>query len=154
MTKKQFLYSFLTIAMMVFIFVQSSLPADLSSAESSFAAKAIASLFHLDWDTAQFVVRKTAHFLEYLVLGILLFLSNSEWLSSRMSTLKPAAAWAFVLALAIGIAYAVSDEFHQRFALGRSCEARDVLIDAAGVLTGTVILTIFHFSRKNRSKNA
>ncbi|MBQ1935757.1 MAG: VanZ family protein, partial [Clostridia bacterium] len=30
--------------------------------------------------------------------------------------------------------YAVTDEIHQHFVEGRSCELRDVLIDAAGAL--------------------
>jgi len=35
------------------------------------------------------------------------------------------------------MAYAVSDELHQWFVEGRSCELRDVGIDTMGVILGT-----------------
>jgi len=41
---------------------------------------------------------------------------------------------------AAGVLYAVTDEIHQSFVPGRSCELRDVLIDSVGVLTGVTIL--------------
>ncbi len=42
-----------------------------------------------------------------------------------------------------GTLYAVTDEIHQLFIQGRSCEFRDVCIDSLGVLTGIIVaLTI------------
>ncbi|MEX2210401.1 MAG: VanZ family protein [Gaiellaceae bacterium] len=70
------------------------------------------------WDL---VLRKLAHFAEYAVLGFLLV---------RASAALPA--------FALGVLYAVSDEFHQSFVAGREGAARDVAIDAAGVLAGLV----------------
>ena len=41
-----------------------------------------------------------------------------------------------------GICYAITDEFHQYFVDGRSCEIRDVCIDAAGIITGIIIMIL------------
>ena len=69
------------------------------------------------WDT---LLRKTAHVLEFALLGALLL----------RATRRP---WP---ALALGVAYAASDEVHQHFVAGRHASARDVLIDSAGVVLG------------------
>ena len=85
-------------------------------------------------------VRKTAHFLEYAVLGVLLaggFL-QPECGRDRIR-LQGFRAWAS------GTGYAVSDEFHQLFVPGRACMPADVLLDSAGVLAGTLLCGIFLF---------
>lgn len=69
------------------------------------------------------VIRKCAHFASYFLLGIFSALSYSR------ITKKP-----FWLALCTGVLYAVSDELHQYFIPGRSCEIRDMLIDSLGAL--------------------
>ena len=68
------------------------------------------------WDT---VLRKLAHMAEY---GLLWFL----WWRA-LGHGNPA--WA----VAIALAYAASDEFHQTFVEGRSGSPVDVAIDAVGV---------------------
>ena len=69
------------------------------------------------WDT---ILRKCAHTAEYAVLGALLLRTRIGW---------PAA-------LALGIAYAVSDEVHQRFVRGRHASPVDVGIDKIGLAIG------------------
>jgi VanZ family protein len=71
------------------------------------------------WDT---VLRKLAHFTEYAVLGALVL---------RAVRREPPA-------VALGVAYAASDELHQHFVPGRHAALRDVAIDAAGVLAGVL----------------
>jgi VanZ family protein len=73
------------------------------------------------WDL---VLRKIAHFCEYAVLGALLL--------RALGRQAPA--------VAAGIAYAATDELHQHFVRGRHAALRDVAIDAAGVLTGVLLL--------------
>ena len=46
------------------------------------------------------------------------------------------------------VIYACSDEIHQLFIFGRSCELRDVLIDFIGSLLGVMIAYKF-YKRKN-----
>ncbi len=73
------------------------------------------------WDL---VLRKLAHATEYAILGALLL----------------RALWRELPAFAAGVAYAVTDEIHQAFVRGRHAAALDVLIDAAGVLAGILLL--------------
>ena len=72
------------------------------------------------WDL---VLRKLAHATEFAVLGALLLRS--------LGAERPA--------LALGIAYAASDEVHQLFVAGRHGSPVDVLIDAVGVALGVAL---------------
>jgi VanZ family protein len=72
------------------------------------------------WDT---ILRKGAHLTEYAVLGGLLYRALG-----RES-----------LALALGIAYAATDELHQYFVRGRHASPVDVAIDAVGVAIGMLV---------------
>ena len=69
------------------------------------------------WDL---VLRKVAHSVEFAVLGGLVLRALSHELP----------------ALALGIAYAATDELHQHFVTGRTGAPLDVLIDAVGVTLG------------------
>ena len=72
------------------------------------------------WDT---ILRKGAHVTEYAVLGALLY---------RALGREP-------LALALGIAYAATDELHQYFVRGRHASPVDVAIDAVGLAAGMLL---------------
>ena len=72
------------------------------------------------WDT---ILRKGAHLTEYAILGALLY---------RALGREP-------LALAVGIAYAATDELHQYFVRGRHASPVDVAIDAVGVAAGMLV---------------
>ena len=84
------------------------------------------------------VVRKTAHFTLFAVGGILiynmldLFISHNKPISIKVVGIS----WLTVTC------YAITDEVHQLFVPGRSCELRDMLIDSTGVLVGIVLLMI------------
>lgn len=70
-------------------------------------------------------IRKASHFVEYFILGLLLFRAIR---GDRMGwTLR----WA-LLAVALAAGYALVDEVHQLFVVGRGGSAWDVLLDAAG----------------------
>jgi VanZ family protein len=85
-----------------------------------------------------FVVRKLAHFTEYLILGLLLFQLVRTY---TMKHSKEA-----LISWCVGTLYAATDEFHQMFSDGRSPQVRDVCIDSAGVLTGVLVtLLILYF---------
>ena len=120
---------FLTILLMLFIFWQSAMPAAVSELESDSIVSRLAEWLQADEDLVSFVVRKSAHFTEFLILGVSLFLTVRD-LRKRPS---------FWIPWLIGAAYAVSDELHQHFVPGRSCEVRDMIIDACGVLAGVTI---------------
>ena len=80
------------------------------------------------------VVRKLAHFTEYLILGLLI-----------MRALRDERGWRLehaVMAVALASVYAAGDEFHQRFVPGRTAAAGDVGIDALGAFAGQLALAL------------
>lgn len=74
------------------------------------------------------IVRKTAHFVIYLILGILVINLFIEYDIKHL----------ILISLLVCILYSVSDEFHQLFIDGRSGEIRDIIIDTIGSLTGII----------------
>ena len=124
---------------MVFIFWQSSLTAELSSQESNQIVLLLADLLHADVDVVSFCVRKGAHFTEYLVLGMCLWLTARDVLARRLERIARQVTPSFLVPWAIGAFYAVTDEIHQYFVPGRSCELRDMLIDTFGVAAGVLL---------------
>lgn len=118
------------------IFYQSSMTAPLSDKQSMLIVTAINRVFSVLAGKEMVVisnhlVRKSAHFTEYLVLGILLF----NGFFSGKAMLK-----AVAYSLVAGICYAVSDEFHQYFVPGRTMRAFDVMIDGLGVFFGAGLM--------------
>lgn len=92
------------------------------------------------------IVRKSAHFFEYFVLGALSFFAVITFVDYKVALCDAAA-------LLICVVYSVSDELHQYFVPGRACRALDVLIDSSGSLLALVLLTaVFVKSRKLRSR--
>lgn len=71
-----------------------------------------------------FIVRKSAHFTEYFILGLILilYLQTKEKLATKY----------IILAIIFCVLYATSDEIHQLFVDGRSCKIMDILIDTCG----------------------
>ena len=132
---RRFLRFIIPLAVMIFIFVQSAFPDDLSGRESGFFVSLLGLFLKLDKHTLTLIVRKTAHFTEFFALGLSLVPAVRD--VGRQQTLRRTA----ILSWLIGTLYAVSDEIHQIFVAGRSCELSDVLIDSAGVLCGVVIIT-------------
>lgn len=153
---------------MAFIFVQSAMPDYASAEESSYIVDFVKGIINsvssssVNPELLTTIVRKLAHFTEYLVFGVSLVLSikslaeiisvrkNKESGSSSINKTKSKAInrWS-LLAWAFGTIYAISDEFHQYFVPGRSCEFRDMCIDSAGVAVGCIICMVII---KNLSK--
>lgn len=90
-----------------------------------------------------FMIRKTAHFLEYAIL----FGLN---LRALKNTTKLSLSRAYILSFVLALLYAISDEFHQIFVDGRTGMARDIFIDAAGIVGGW--LAARKFDKKRESK--
>ncbi len=163
-TAKLILTLSITILIMIFIFFQSSLPADISEKESGLITVALAEVLGMDQEIVSFAVRKCAHFSEYMILGfsLLMTLHSHARLHLRKSKNNigckagiSAKLWgtgrgASLTAWCTGTIYAISDEIHQTFVPGRSCELRDVLIDSAGVLTAILMVHILHNIKRSR----
>lgn len=85
---------------------------------------------------------EVAHFLEYLVLGVLLYLA-------LRTDMRPSTALA--LALVLASAYGVTDEFHQRFVVLRTPDVRDWVTDTLGALAGVAIARLVLGIRDGKS---
>ena len=104
----------LSVVCMGVIFYLSSRTADQSSRESGAVLAWLTRLLGDGWLT-DFLVRKSAHFLEYTGLCLLLsFACAATW--GRRYT---------AVSLPLASLYAITDEVHQRFVPGRSCQAAD-----------------------------
>lgn len=99
-----------------------------------------------------FLIRKTAHFCIYAALG---FFTSNALVWQRKTTGKPQSGSLPFLAVLIGGVYAASDEIHQAFVPGRSCEVRDMLIDSTGVILGVVcsLLLVYLISKHKKRNN-
>jgi len=96
------------------------------------------------YSLAEFLLRKSAHFFVFTVLGLLLCTTICQYPNAiRLQKIA--------LPLSLGILYACIDELHQYFVPGRACQIRDVCIDAVGVLCG-VLLTLLAFRLLRRRK--
>ncbi len=97
-------------------------------------------------ESYQLVARKSAHFLAYLVLGILSTAALLQYpLKSKMR---------FRTAMLICSGYAVTDEIHQLFVPGRSCRITDVFIDSFGAAIGILLaMLIYRLYRTSRGKS-
>lgn len=71
-----------------------------------------------------FIIKKTAHFVEYAFLSFLYF---RGFYGSKFSSKKSA-----FLSVLISFLYAISDEYHQSFTPGREPRIRDIVIDVIG----------------------
>jgi VanZ family protein len=92
-------------------------------------------------DTADYIIKKTAHLGEYAILALLVWRGFSQ-------TLREREGWHPWVILALCALYACSDEFHQRFVLGREPSARDVLIDIAGASLALWVVSIVLTQRR------
>lgn len=114
-----------------FIWGNSLQTADVSGATSD----SVTNFFSqwIPWLTDH-IIRKTAHFTEYAVLGGLLAVIWLVLLGGRRGALP--------LILLLGQSVPLADETIQLFVPGRSGEVRDVLLDIAGVVFGLVAMRL------------
>ena len=90
-------------------------------------------------------VRKTAHFSIYMCLGFLIFSFTNTF--NKINNYKKR----ILISEFCTFIYACSDELHQYFVPGRSCEFRDVCIDSFGALVG-ILLSFIIIKLKNKKK--
>ncbi|MFA9464621.1 MAG: VanZ family protein [Velocimicrobium sp.] len=148
MSKRSIIKYLLVITWMITIFLFSSKPATDSNEQSYTVGRIVCTVVYPDFTSMpsveqeqavlsiNYIVRKTAHFIEYMILGILLFIA----LDGRRK----------VLPFTIGMIYAGTDEFHQLFVSGRSGQIKDVALDSVGVLFGVFLIAIIYARIKKR----
>lgn len=139
-TKKKIINTILTLIWMILIFTMSSFNATESSNQSNFIVDIISNIININnIELLSLIIRKLAHFTEYFILGIFVYNAVNSYNKKTYS------------AIIICILYAISDEIHQIFVPGRSCQILDILIDSIGSITGihiTILLNKYVFKRR------
>ena len=79
-------------------------------------------------------IRKMAHFSLYMILGILVFSLFNEYNFRYL----------ILYSLLFCILYAISDEVHQLFVVGRTGQVFDVLIDSCGSFSGILLFSVLN----------
>jgi len=125
--------------------------AGMSTTVAEFIVNSVGTIapdLNLDLEALHLGLRKGAHFSVYMVLAVLT--ANAGYKSGFTGVRL------FLLASAICILYAISDEVHQLYVPGRSGELRDVLIDSSGAITGSglYLLAIQLFSKSPKKQTS
>ena len=145
--KRLWLCISLLAANILFIWVNSLLPRELSAEFSRLVGSILNFLFPGPDIPASGqghgLLRKVAHFTEFCSLGVLL-----GWLWGMLTHRSR-----FLLPAAAGFAVACVDETIQCFVPGRGPGILDVAIDTAGVLLGLAGLYLIYRYRKKRKQN-
>ena len=129
----------LLIGWMLIIFLFSAQTGEQSS-ESSGLVEQLLSIFSFIPNRIfglelQLLIRKAAHFTEYLILYLLIFnvMINHQSLKKSL-----------VYALIGVFLYACTDEIHQAFVPGRACTFIDVLIDTSGGVMAMILISMIN----------
>lgn len=86
-----------------------------------------------------FLIRKSAHFCSYGLLGALAFFS---WRATLPSFQRWTFRWS-LLAVLLAVTAAGLDEFHQSFVPSRGSSVRDVFLDFAGAVFFQLVIAIW-----------
>lgn len=155
--KTKCLLLLLLIAWMTIIFCMSAQPSDESSQLSGGMVSKIVAVIYPNFnslsvsqqlkitDLLSFIVRKTAHFSEYFVLGALVCSFANTYKKYKIAIHG-------ILSVVFCLLYAVSDEIHQYFVPGRACRFLDICIDTAGSVIAVFLFSLIaHRKMCNRS---
>ena len=142
--KKQIFWTALTLFYLLFIYSNSMRTAPESTVQSQGLLGLIEKIFpfvirHLG--LTEHILRKMAHFGEYLVLGMLLAQTVKTYGYLRLRQ--------FWIVLAGGFLMAAADEGIQLFTEGRSGQFSDVMLDLCGVMAGLFVWRLIEFVRTN-----
>lgn len=151
MKKKVFEYIpwILVGCMIIFIFMNSLTPAvdskQLSSTVTSTVQNLLQSLnVSVEFEFLHHLIRKTAHFSEYALLGGLIAIAIQ-----RKPLIK-----SNIINFCIFLIVPIIDETIQLFTPGRSCEIGDMLIDGSGMIVGFLLIWFIYKKLSHKHDNS
>ena len=132
---RKYTFLILTICWIIVIFSFSLQNGSLSSLQSGFFSTRIHQFLislsiNIEKSTVSFIIRKSAHFTEFFILGCLARKSTLDLNNIRFLP--------FIFIVPI------LDEFIQSFVPDRAMSVYDMGIDALGILTGIVLISLIH----------
>lgn len=141
--KREIIYWILLVIWIIGIFIMSNQPASISDSQSggiiNMLSKMGIDMNNIFGQLANFIVRKCAHFLEYMILALLVL--NVLKLYYDMKQVA-------IITIVFVFIYACTDEIHQLFVPGRAGAFRDVIIDTCGGAT-IVLIKLFVAHKKH-----
>lgn len=126
-------YVIMSAIMMGIIFLFSSFNAEISSMQSGI----ILNFVNIFLPVNSFMIRKLAHFTLFFLLSVGVYLTTKN----------------YIITILLVSLYAISDEVHQYFIPGRSCEIRDMIIDISGCLVSLITIKLWRYVNDKRTKN-
>ena len=143
--RRRIVWTVLFVLWLCFVWGHSLVPGDASTEESSRFVFLVRPFFELfgnhDEMLMTFVIRKLAHFSEYVVMMLLASGSVRCWMEGER-TIKNAL-------LAVWVAVPCIDEIIQLFVPGRDSRVHDVLIDMMG---GAIGVLLYLWARKRAQR--
>ena len=128
------------------IFFMSHQPGEVSSSQSDLVLKLFqfigVELNDYFGELATFIIRKAAHFSEYMILFLLAYNVSRYYENKKIN----------LYLIIFVFLYACSDEFHQYFIPGRSMAFKDVLIDTSGGIFGYIVISFIERIKINKRK--
>ncbi|HEY8499076.1 MAG TPA: VanZ family protein [Clostridia bacterium] len=131
----------LILLMLILIFGSSSVNGPDSYFTSGIIAQVVKKLMSFMGDdnytvsTIDIIIRKLAHFIEYLMLTVLLSIGFSNVMRNKWLSL--------LLSGFIGFTVSLLDEGFIQAASNRNSSIFDVFIDLSGIVTGMIVLVLF-----------
>ena len=159
MKRKVMIFILLTITVLWLFFIFSN-SAD-SGAESSSKSKAVQEIinrvigyFGIEGSVTEHFVRKSAHFIEFAILGVLITLDMLvlNWIPFPISDFRQLPR--FLVPFIISFITAATDETLQNFSENRGPSFKDVLIDSSGALTGILLLILLLLIISQKKKDS
>lgn len=141
----------LLVLWMIVIFMFSQDSAASSSEKSDTIASTIINLIsditnsdNIEYyiDNVIVFVRKSAHFLEYFILGVLVI--------NVLKDHRDITFGACLFAVIFCLLYSISDEIHQIFISERSCRILDIVIDTLGSISGVSLYYLIKHKKLNK----
>ena len=140
-------FTTLSVLIVIYIFRNSLVDASASTVQSTSMLEFIQNMFEsigMNLTLTENFVRKCAHFAEFSLLSVSLFLLYSSYFLTNKKT--------FAFTLLTGFAVASADETLQLFSYGRSAQFSDVLLDFSGVLFCAAIISLVILIYKSKRK--
>ena len=136
--KKRRIWTAVTLIYVLFVFSNSMKPSEISSADSGWVLQVVQESFvsmgiSAGWLT-EHIIRKTGHFSEYTLLGILLYGCIKSYCFPRERR--------YFIRFAAGFLVPFVDETIQLMVEGRSGQISDVWLDCAGVAFGIMLAAL------------
>lgn len=118
-----------TVFCVLFIWINSMLPAEVSGSMSGYAEKILREILGDSFVLGEGIIRKLAHGFEFAVLGTVISFFEFEGLKKRLFRV-----------CFFGLFTAVCDETIQLFSKGRFSSVKDIWIDFIGFAAGTAVV--------------